>query len=559
MLFPSTLDAKIPIVLRTKHGTVRQYLASDETFHGGLHGRYLVYWGKERAILYRYDAAERQLREFVYLPSKSSLGKNGNVVRWQFEDAQLSLDDQGNGKLSIRQDLEADIKAVANHNMADRIQRFLAKRYGQSGAVKKTLFSIPRPDYVDANLVTRQKDIRYEVEDNQLRVVLNRDADLTFPLWVDPTLTADADANVILNGQSADDQLGFSVASAGDFNGDGLDDVIVGALRDDNSGSDSGSAFIFFGGVTGTKSADADADVILNGQSAGDLFGISVASAGDFNGDGLDDVIVGASGDDNSGESSGSAFIFFGEGTANTPPVADAGANQTVFSGDVVDLDGSLSDDVDGDAITYRWALTVTPAGSAATLDDTTAVMPSFVSDVAGEYVAQLIVNDGFADSAPVTVMIVVQPKTPSQATQGINKKLQDIVNANPGTPLADKVADASAKTQTALDELNKTPPDNQAALGNIEGAVGDLEAAIGLDPAQDPIHKDAMDQLARIARQVAVDVIDKAVAQGADPVVISDAQQALADGDAKRASGDFKDAVSQYKDALAKTESVLL
>ena len=79
------------------------------------------------------------------------------------------------------------------------------------------------------------------------------------------------------------------------------------------SASASGSAFIFFGGITGTKRADADADVILNGQSAGDRFGGSVSSAGDFNGDGKDDVIVGARYDDNnSATDSGSAFIFFG-------------------------------------------------------------------------------------------------------------------------------------------------------------------------------------------------------------------------------------------------------
>ena len=57
-------------------------------------------------------------------------------------------------------------------------------------------------------------------------------------------------------------KFGDSVSSAGDFNGDGKGDVIVGAWADDNNSANaSGSAFIFFGGITGTKRADADADV----------------------------------------------------------------------------------------------------------------------------------------------------------------------------------------------------------------------------------------------------------------------------------------------------------
>ena len=86
IVFPTTLDAKTPIILNTKHGAVRQYLAADESFKAALHGRYLVYQGNERAILYRWDVEERQLREFVYLPEKSSLADGGQVVQWRFED-----------------------------------------------------------------------------------------------------------------------------------------------------------------------------------------------------------------------------------------------------------------------------------------------------------------------------------------------------------------------------------------------------------------------------------------------------------------------------------------
>ncbi len=134
--------------------------------------------------------------------------------------------------------------------------------------------------------------------------------------------------------------------------------------------------------------------------------------------------------------------------------------------------------------------------------------------------------------------------------------ELQEIVDNNPGTPLADKLDDAIAHLIVALQELNKTPPDNRAAVGNIEGAVGDLEAAVN-DGLLDPVEgAQCMDQLAGIARQLAVNALDEAIARAGDVTVIADAQQFLADGDALRASGAFKDAVNKYKDALAKAES---
>ena len=86
--------------------------------------------------------------------------------------------------------------------------------------------------------------------------------------------------------------------------------------------------------------------------------------------------------------------------TENSPPVAKAGAAQTVLAGQTVVLDGTQSHDVDGDAITFRWAMTSRPASSTATLSSPTRPRPSFVVDRAGTYVVQLIVNDGIVDSA---------------------------------------------------------------------------------------------------------------------------------------------------------------
>ena len=90
----------------------------------------------------------------------------------------------------------------------------------------------------------------------------------------------------------------------------------------------------------------------------------------------------------------------------NSRPVANAGPDQTVVVRQTVQLDGSGSSDADGDSLTFRWALTTRPAGSQATLTNATLVNPTFVADVLGTYVAQLIVNDGTLESLPATVTI---------------------------------------------------------------------------------------------------------------------------------------------------------
>ncbi|HSF14476.1 MAG TPA: PKD domain-containing protein [Vicinamibacteria bacterium] len=99
--------------------------------------------------------------------------------------------------------------------------------------------------------------------------------------------------------------------------------------------------------------------------------------------------------------------------TVNIPPVADAGPDQLVLVDETVQLDGSDSFDVDGDPLTFSWSLTVRPPASGATLSDPTAVNPTFQADEPGDYIAQLIVNDGTEDSAPDTVMITTELPRP--------------------------------------------------------------------------------------------------------------------------------------------------
>ena len=90
----------------------------------------------------------------------------------------------------------------------------------------------------------------------------------------------------------------------------------------------------------------------------------------------------------------------------NQAPVAQAGQDQTVTTGSVVQLDGSASSDPDGDPLTYAWSITSKPAGSTAALSDPVAGNPSFTADMEGTYVLRLIVNDGDLDSVPDTIAV---------------------------------------------------------------------------------------------------------------------------------------------------------
>ena len=128
--------------------------------------------------------------------------------------------------------------------------------------------------------------------------------------------------DVLLSGDQPDDDFGFSVAGAGDVNGDGFDDVIVGARWSDGVLENSGRAFVYYGGGT----ADAQFDLVLNGEGVPDFFGHTVSGAGDVNADGFADVLVGAHGNDAGGSGAGRAYLFLGGAPANE--VADV-----VFTG----------------------------------------------------------------------------------------------------------------------------------------------------------------------------------------------------------------------------------
>ncbi len=138
-----------------------------------------------------------------------------------------------------------------------------------------------------------------------------------------------------LNGIAASDYSGGSVSSAGDVNGDGIDDLIIGAIRADPNGSYSGQGYVVFGSRSGfapdfnLSALNGSNGFRINGIAADDFSGGSVSNAGDVNGDGIDDLIIGAIGADPNGSYSGASYVVFGvagdlAGLTLTPPTADA-------------------------------------------------------------------------------------------------------------------------------------------------------------------------------------------------------------------------------------------
>jgi len=141
-----------------------------------------------------------------------------------------------------------------------------------------------------------------------------------------------ATAAATLQSNQVGAQLGGSVAGAGDVNGDGYADVIVGAPNYDSGEVDEGAAFVFLGSSSGVASGSpATAAATLQSNQVGAQLGGSVAGAGDVNGDGYADVIVGASGYDAGETDEGVAFVFLGSasGIASGSPAAAGVALQS--------------------------------------------------------------------------------------------------------------------------------------------------------------------------------------------------------------------------------------
>lgn len=181
----------------------------------------------------------------------------------------------------------------------------------------------------------------------------------------DPVLFSDITAGTggfAADGEAALDASGYSVSGAGDVNGDGLADVIIGASGNDPNGAYSGRSYVVFGKddtdlVELSDIVSGDGGFALDGEAFSDSAGWSVSGADDVNGDGLSDLIVGARGADPNGDGSGRSYVVFGKADTDTVELASIAGGRGGFAVDgeaVGDESGSpvsRAGDVNGDGL----------------------------------------------------------------------------------------------------------------------------------------------------------------------------------------------------------------
>jgi glycosylphosphatidylinositol phospholipase D len=157
----------------------------------------------------------------------------------------------------------------------------------------------------------------------------------------------------LLNGISSFHEAGWAVGTAGDLNADGIDDLLVGTFELDSDPIDPNELYVIYGKTTGFSATlelstlDSANGFVIKGVEVGDAVGFSATTAGDFNADGIDDIIIGASRADDLAIDTGEAYVVFGRADTDGDGVHDGVDN-------CIAAENSDQRDSDGDGLGNR-------------------------------------------------------------------------------------------------------------------------------------------------------------------------------------------------------------
>ena len=221
-----------------------------------------------------------------------------------------------------------------------------------------------------------------------------------------------------INGIAAYDQSGESVSSAGDVNGDGFDDLIIGANGADPYGITwTGQSYVVFGSNSGfgasfnLSTLNGSNGFAINGIASYDFSGFSVSSAGDVNGDGFDDLIIGAPNTDPNGiNGAGQSYVVFGQASAppNQPPVANPDSATTAQNTAVtIAASTLLANDTDANGDSLSLTGVSNPVNGSVTFSNGNVIFtPStnFTGNASFDY----SISDGFGGTSSALVSVAV-------------------------------------------------------------------------------------------------------------------------------------------------------